>query len=312
MSFEAWKGPRALLDAPETAKEFDLGSGFVLEVFHGTTRVFDKFDPSLSWCEGQFGSAIYLTTSHYDAQINYTDSGPDLKQRIEQKAERMVWDIQEDPNSFFAPGTNDDPSYDDMLELAFELAEKEFKGDTPNVLELYVRSDDPFLLNGESVTVTKLPGVEDCDFDVDLDPDDPGYDDAWAEAQDVMHEERFEFLRACFEEAAEKLGIETPDVPFELVSYEYDGTTNGLETLFKDKFLELEHPETGELLNHAFFAAFVQALGYDSIVLLNANERFSTMNMEYGTHHIHIFEANGQIKKHDAEHFDETSPILSN
>lgn len=318
MSFEIWKGERTLLYAPECAEDFDLDTGFVLPVYHGTTHTFDVFDVSKSWSEGQFGSAIYLTTSHYDALTNYTDSGPDLKQRIEQRAEHMVWDIEQDKAAYFDPDVNDGPSCDDIFEMAKNLAQKELTGSCPDVLELYVRSDAPFILNADkgrrapTVYVKRLPGIEDLDIDLDIDPDDPGYDDAWAEAQDEMHEERWAFLHACFQEAADQLGVERPEIPFELLSYEYDGTTNGLETLIKDKLCDLEDPETGEFLNHAFFAAFVRALGYDSIVLLNANERFSTMDMTRHTHHIHIFEANGQIKKRDAESFDETSPILSN
>ena len=63
--------------------------GRPLTLYHGTTHDFNKFDPGVSDNEGYFGSAIYMTTSPDDASENYGASGPDLKNRIEKRAEEI-------------------------------------------------------------------------------------------------------------------------------------------------------------------------------------------------------------------------------
>src|SRR5690606_37826348 len=58
-----------------------------------------------------------------------------------------------------------------------------------------------------------------------------------------------------------------------------------------------EDPETGELIGFHVLAELIRELGFDSIILKNADQRFPNMDMEEGTAHIHVFDENNTIIK---------------
>ena len=52
---------------------------------------------------------------------------------------------------------------------------------------------------------------------------------------------------------------------------------------------------TGNLVTNEVFSRFVAAMGYDSIVLLDANRRFDRMNIPAYTCHVHLFADNDAV-----------------
>lgn len=299
-SFDAWKGSLPVVSG-DFLDTHDLANGAVIEVYHGTTHPFDVFDPSINgWAEGQFGAVNYFTTSHWDAQSNYTDQGPDLENRIQERTERLSVDIEDDLEAFGLP---EDASQSTIEETAEMLARRELIGSAPRVLSLYVRTTNPFFLGGDKWFIPCLPSIDSMNL-----PDCE--DEEWEEAWDEAHAERYTYLEAVFEEAADILGYDGHiEIPAALLDDRYDGTAQDLETIILAHHTYLECLETGRLLSHALVGAVVQAMGFDSIILLNADKRFRSMTMEGGTAHIHTFgKAHGNIKSTDATSFNPDVP----
>lgn len=303
-SFDTWKGSRPLLDGDHLAIS-DFEHGAVVHCYHGTTHDFTRFDPTIrGWSDGQFGAVNYFTTDSWDAASNYLEDGADLKNRLEQVTERLVDDIWADPESFDLDGEDLDENL--VADTAQSLARAQVVGPTPRVLDLYVRLDNPFFLGGPKAwRIPNLPSMDDLDISVDPE-DEEEWDMAWEDA----YNERAEMLTDLFDKAADILGYDgTIEVPTKLFDDSYDGTSKDLETIILDHHVYLECLETGRLLSHALVGAVIQALGYDSIVLLEADKRFTSMSMNAGTTHIHLFgKPDGMVKSTDMAVFDEKDP----
>ena len=79
--FKAWFGRSAVVNP----------SGSPKVVYHGSTHEFDRFDPTIGNDEGFYGKGLYFTDSKVDVNANYaSQSGPDLTQRIEMRAEEIL------------------------------------------------------------------------------------------------------------------------------------------------------------------------------------------------------------------------------
>jgi hypothetical protein len=292
--FDIWAGDTKYLTHIDSFEDFNSKTGYTIPVFHGTTHDFDIFNVKKSWIESQFGQMIYLTTSEYDAQINYTDSGPDLKMRIDLKAERLGDEISENPLEMGL--ATDTPTDEEIETHARQLAEEEMMGQTPQVLSLYVKLKKPLIINGTDYLQPKiymeyLSSIEDIDIDTDeFDPDED-HDDQWNDAHNAACEDRDIKIRRAFNNALFALNI-TEDicVPENLFEYDYDGTTNSFESILTETLGDLCCETTGSYLANAMVSAFAKELGYDSIILLDANQRFRTMSMDQKTAHIHIFD----------------------
>lgn len=347
-----WIGTR--LETETHRLETDLktalttGRGFVIPVFHGTTHNFTTFESRrFAHSEGQFGRVNCFTTSKHDAQTNYLEDGPDLKNRLESLEERWLADMVDGQNDdLVARFQADHPEIDVCDEDVFnaqnetlttwvkEAARAKMVGTSPKVLNLWIRSDKPFVVNGKNgqaqvfadlseeadQAVREALGLE-ADADLwDLDPDQ---EEEAMEIRDAIQAKTIDTLHAAFEKAAdivlERLApdfvasrwTQTPDVPEDVISaiWEGDLTMNAFETALRndDGIAFLDGPHGQNVASH-FLAEVIFALGFDSIVLLNADSRFSNMGLEPGTHHIHIpDEKGGNIKRMDATLFDETS-----
>lgn len=79
----------------EWFRENRKGEPIILTLYHGTTHEFSEFSPERVNPENMFGRQFYFTSSEDDAERNYaTESGPDLKNRIEHAAE-LAWNAEE-------------------------------------------------------------------------------------------------------------------------------------------------------------------------------------------------------------------------
>jgi hypothetical protein len=305
-AFATWAGPGAVLleGAGLDTSDFSGEGPFVVRCFHGTTHRFDRFDASVrGHIEGQFGAVHYFSTCPDDAWTNYASTeGADLRNRIATLAERL------------ADEAEDEDDVDALVARTRDTAKAQLAGDGSYLLDCVVRFERPFLLG--TPRRWPVPGLVAWDsfepLDATLDPEDD--EDAYFESVDEARMAQIEVLRTAFATAADALGLDTtPELPDALVDDRFDGTATDLETIIKDATSYLEHQDTGDLVSSAFFGQVVRALGFDAIVLLNADHRFRNMGMEMGTAHVHLFDGAGaRVKLFDAQRFDAADDTLSN
>lgn len=105
----------------------------MMQLYHGTTHRFDKFDTSIGNSNNHVGIGIYLTSSERDALNNYACVGPDLRSRI---AERQ--------NDIYMENKDKDISY----EAAREMACKELDGKNNRLLKCEIKPEAKLLTLG--------------------------------------------------------------------------------------------------------------------------------------------------------------------
>jgi hypothetical protein len=129
-AFKQWFGKSKVVDA----------DGNPLRVYHGTTMVFDEFDPDRANPESDFGKGIYFSDTIDDVNANYAGVGPDLKQKITMRAEQLA--------------SERDLPYDDPQALADARAEFMQHGGT--VLAAYLKMENPAIVGGRGETVLTI------------------------------------------------------------------------------------------------------------------------------------------------------------
>jgi len=107
-NFATWFGGSKVVDE----------DGQPLVVYHGTTGVFDTFDQSRGNIESDFGAGIYFSNNAEDVGANYAGMGPDLKSKIERRAERIQDQYADNDGQ---PDDEPGPTVQRVIEL---LAEK--------------------------------------------------------------------------------------------------------------------------------------------------------------------------------------------
>lgn len=124
------------------------------------------------------------------------------------------------------------------------------------------------------------------------DEDDEDGEEAYYEALDAAHMAQQQRLIDAFHTAEGLLDLPygTLPVPSALLGDDFDATSTDLEKAIHDEFGCLEHPDHGGFIGNAIVSAVVQALGFDAIILLDANTRFRSMDMHPNTAHLHVFE----------------------
>ena len=296
-AFRAWAGTAARPLSHDEIGDHDWSrqGPHLVRVHHGTTHRFSRFDLSRAHHGTAYGKVIYFTSSERDARDNYASpNGPDLKNRIEERFERLHDEMLEDPESF---GLDPDmPGY--TLEAhARARATAELVGPVRDVHDLVLRIDRPFVLDEtRQVDPPVFPdavswgeAVEEVAARHGLDPqaldEDPGeHEDEIVEAADATYLD----LVSAVATAAARAGCDTPELPGICTPLD-EITCSEFEDLFTASpgYQYLDN-EDGELVTSTFFAALLEALGFDAIVLLRADRRFRSMEIEHGTAHFHL------------------------
>ena len=309
-AFRRWAGTcdQMIVGRDLISHDWNLEGPHLVNAFHGTTHDFQAFSLERSTHAAQFGKVHYFTSCAIDAESNYAgEDGPDLKNRIDHRCEQLEDEIEHDLD---AAGLPEDASCEAITARARELAQQELLGNTPQVFELCLRLNKPFVIDA---TGLKDRNVFEEQFDYsdamqtvsdehnitleELQENESEYEDLIYEALDAAHIDLHETLTQGLIMASFQLGCDTPDLP-DFIDPLSEVTCNRFERFFKedDKICCLENEE-GDLVSGTLFAALVEHLGYDSIVLLNADKRFRTMNMMPGTTHIHLMgSARAQVK----------------
>jgi hypothetical protein len=317
--FYRWAGSLApaLRGHGLSPRDLTATQNVIIAAHHGTTHLFDRFDVSLLGNpEGAFGAVHYFTSCEEDARHNYACEGPDMRCRINHEAEQLGCDIELDPQSF---GLDAD-AYPDIChqEAAKRLLDK-YHGGQERVIDCYLKLDNPFLVygrqtKGETNAATSTPALFNDLDDIWLTAEtevlanngilyDPGsevweasreiYEEEILDRVDEIREEYIDLISVAMMTAARDLGTDAPPLP--------DGILEDFEGLTHDRFYrilsnddavsQIEHSKTGAMISSAFVGKVIEAMGFDSIVLLNANEAFPAMDMYAGTTHIHVFAA---------------------
>lgn len=292
-AFRSWAGTDAPVIEPDAINDMDFaGQGpFVMRAFHGTTHEFEVFDASISGNkEGQFGAVNYFTSSEGDASGNYLENGTDLTQRIELRAEQIE--------------ANDEID----MEAAREIARKELAGETPQVLEVFLRTEKPFVVGGE-----QSPWMEFSDFDAiqqaalervaedegvtvdEIEANRDDYEDAIDEARWEAESETPNALMEAIDAVATRNGLDAQELYADVAEMATEGAKQSdLEAALRasEALAYAEDEETGGLIGYHVLGEIIQELGFDSIILKNAGDRFANMDIEAGTAHVHVFDSN--------------------
>ena len=365
--FKEWAGTDQVIDSDEINSTDFSGEGpFVMKGFHATTHDVQEFDSSVKGNpDGQFGQVNYFTSSDYDAETNYLADGTDLTSRIESRTERLEQELEDSLGDDFydlktiaridrieeVTGTRISPIYVREISMAAEeLAKKELVGDGSQVMEVYLKTEKPFvvsespggtpileLFNYETVNNASIEqaaeqsGIDDAVLrDLIEKGDSAGYRNATNEEQEALdlveslrweiQEQESEEVFQAIRDVAIRYDIDGAELLGDLYGKLSDELSDGsvehglLEGILREnKDLTGAYDyDNGESVGNNIIRDIIKELGYDSIILKDAEQRFSGMEMAQGTSHIHIFDANNtNIKSVDnAGTFDPANPNI--
>ncbi len=286
--FVKWAKTSDPVIEPDQVNETDFSTkkSRVLRAFHATTHDFDRFDASVHGGEqGLFGPVNYFTSSRKDAVDNYGPGSVDLWIRIEERAEQIQEDMRQDPDKFGLTEKDfgDDLSvgearYSKHAVMARDIASSELKGDSDRLIEVFIRTQNPFVIDND----TRFFGKSDSDAKVS---------------------KKLNKLMSAVEKVAEQRGVNISKFKNLLEEFSKTRGTNAeLEKLFYDS--DLIDPNSfskdNEEIGYQIFSKAIEELGFDSIILKNANERLSSMKIDPNTTHVQIFDKyNTNIKAVD-------------
>ena len=165
-NFEQWKGTNEMVDSSDL-QDVRTGQPIVAKVYHGTTNEFYEFDASVKGnIEGHLGKVNYFTSDYGDANENYLAEGADITGRVDRRQDEIESELfdyfdknkealnfqqiiddfnitDSEVEDLYPSGK---PEFIQAEEISRFLAEKELKGGTEQVLELYVKLNNPVVL----------------------------------------------------------------------------------------------------------------------------------------------------------------------
>lgn len=291
------------------------------ELFIGSTYDIEDLDLDRMHSDSHFGKAIYTTTSPDDASINYAGEGPDLTNRIEQKAEDLMLE---------------DAIYDEgKHQQAVQEARSLLKGDNEGVVyPVVARSDKIFDISeyGDEIPLSYVQRQMDADdyideakldvYEEDFDSPD-AYNEALKErAEDLAVEDSYNFepegdaieFMDALRRDPRLLSSDADELIMRIdeTARDYEGITpRQLDSIMRETEFYAENPETGALENSDVYRQALERSGFDTIIM--DADTFKNMEGVEGAKH-KIFLQPERIRSKNAE-FDpekiESSNILS-
>ena len=137
--FKRWFSGSKLVDS----------EGKPVVMYHGTVRDFTEFSKRKGNVEGDWGQGHYFTNTPEDVNINYAGLGPDLKNKMEDRADQILSQraLREDPDESVSYGTD---SYRVLKAAALEQAKREMMPHGGAVLPTYLALKNPLNIGGAS------------------------------------------------------------------------------------------------------------------------------------------------------------------
>ena len=339
INFERWKGDNREVSGQEV-QDVKTGEPIVARVYHGTTNDFYVFDSSVKGnVEGYLGKVNYFTTDEVDAEQNYLEEGPDLKIRIDRRAESISSYIVDEGltdidgnldkamiSQDFNLSLEEVQDIEDIDEMSEFIANKELKGGQSRVLDLFVKLNNPVVIGrGTSwIDLFDQSQIEDYLDDAvteiaeeyDITEQEAKEEYSWDITQKAMELSGYESplieaLQEAIDQSTEVSQKSAQEVLGDFV-YEQEIDLNQLEKIIREE-LSYEQNEEGDLVSSQVVAQTFKNLGFDGIILNNPSQKFRNMDGLFDTtSHIHVFdEFNNQIKLADGSNytFGETSDI---
>ena len=182
-------------------------------------------------------------------------------------------------------------------------------------MEVYVRTEKPFVVGDvspwidfvdfealETEAIERTAENNDVEVSV-VEENRDDYEDQIDEARWDIESETENPLLEAIQTVANKYDADASELFNSVMDVQSEGTTSSnLEEILRasEGLLYAEDPETGDAVGYHMLGEIIQELGFDSIILKNADERFSTMQMDDGTAHVHVFDKhNTNIKSVD-------------
>jgi len=242
--------------------------------------------------------------------MNYAGEGPDLTSRIEDLSEQIYEEIGSMDHDEMREEYDLPKEFDkdlDEEEVATFLATERLSGGKPKTLDVYVRLDNPAYIGGKTNTwidiIDNEKYREDATDEI-LDENDATKEDI-EEYEDDIQERIYEMamydeskLLTALTDALNKFETDAnpADIYAGLDIQDSEVSASELERVLKESE-DLEYAEdydataeSGRLIQSHIIGQVFKNLGYDGIVLQNANDRFNSMDMGTNTSHIHVFE----------------------
>lgn len=307
-NFREWAGTDKAVIEPFEIKDFDFAQKgpFVIRCYHGTTHNVEEFKAlEHGNKEGHFGAVNYFTSDFFDAQNNYAGEGPDMSIKIEKLADEIMYDEQ----FIKLHGENN-------YEEAEEYARSKLIGDYEQVLEVYIKTENPFILGGDKnifIDFVDFDEIEEKailrildDYNITREKFEKNledYEEILVDTRWEIHDEIENPLIEAINTVANTWKLNPEHVLSEIYDFAHESASmNQLEQKLRNNETISLHEDyiTNEYMQGHVISDIIKELGYDSIILLDPTERFKFMNIVPNSVHIHVFdEYNSNIKSVD-------------
>jgi hypothetical protein len=256
--------------------------------YHGTTHTVEELRPDISNPENHLGRGVYLSDNPRDIEINYAGEGPDLTNRIQNRAERLADEMGLD--------------YDDPKVLA--KAKEELHGGSPQTIKVVTKDND--ILQDTDYISFERNSIYDSIDDAKKDPslkglDGDDLDDAAEELYyESLYESEPEGPLADVLESLRRQSYEYDDMDFGKISedlplYEFDesGINAGelVDILKNNEGLMYATGDNGELMSSEIIRQALEDAGFKGYE--HSADVFKNMDIPPGTRHRIMFEGTG-------------------
>ena len=226
--FKKWFGKSKVVD----------DSGVPIAPFHASTHSWTVADATKTSTENDLGQGIYFTTHVDDANVNYSDEGADLTNRIEREAEKIQ---DSDPNIHY--------------EVARDMAKESLHGGAPQVRRAFLKMENPVVIGGNKETWLTFEQRVDDDGDYIGEP----------EGSLVKYLEKLDEVAGEFD--ATQRDIDSFKMEVVDSAIDYDGI--GAEELirrFKENFFDVYDEYTGDSAAPEFMRRVFEESGFDGFI----------------------------------------------
>lgn len=287
----------ALKDDRNKAKEMlieqaERNGYYVGDVHHGRVSLFTVFDRAKGNRGGDWGNGFYFSDNLDDVEQNYsTTEGGDLRAKIDNYAEKLMDSYYD--GDFVVDDPNDlDDNGGLKREAALRMAEEHYISAEPNVLDAFLKIENPIVIDSDGGTIF------DIEYDEDTDEYTGTFVDFMEALKDTIDEEydyvdyRPEKLDELYAKALDWDGMDARAIEKYVKSIIWGADVDGEESW------------AGDVLAHTF-----ERMGFDGIIDHTVGYKFSMDGLTHDTTHYIVFNSN-QIKDASLETYDDNGKLI--